>query len=182
LTINSPSLQTLVLEKWQDIYPINNLELTIDSSKQYSFDQILNKSNDLPFQKGIDPRTNFKAEQIYWGRFDIRNNLPITEINTEWVLKFSLNFTDVETYLVDDLGNVQKGKSGFFTPLSQRSFLPTVKANIVQVNLLPERNYWVYLKMDCNRYPTNAQFDISIIPSKKYLTDLQLANSDLYYI
>ncbi len=175
--------QTLVLEKWQDIYPVNNLELTIDSSDQYSFDRMLNELEDLSFKKGIDLEANFKAEQIYWGRFDIRNNLSNTEINTEWVLKFSLNFTDIETYIVDDLGNIQKGKSGFFTPLSQRSFVPTVKANIVQVNLLPQRHYWFYLKMDCNRHPTNDQFDISIIPSKNYLTDLSKKKewNSIYY-
>lgn len=180
LKINS---QTLVLEKWQDIYNVNNLELAIDSSNQYTFDDLLGTSKALNFQKNIDPRANFKAEQIYWGKFDIKNSLPNAQINTEWVLKFSLNFTDIETYIVDDLGNVQKGKSGFFTPIPQRSFVPTVKANIVHVNFLPERQYRVYLKMDCTRYPTKSQFDIRLISSEKYLTDLSKKKewNSIYY-
>ena len=122
--------QALVLEEWQNIYAVNNLEVAIDSLKQYNFEQILNTSNDLNFQKDIDSRAYFKTDQNYWGRFNLKNNLPNSSINTEWVLKFSLNFTDIEAYVVDDLGNIQKGRSGFFTPLSQRSSRAFLSARV----------------------------------------------------
>lgn len=172
-----------MLDQEQSIYTIENLELAIDSDNQYTFEQVRHLPNNLNFQKNIDPKANYQPKQIYWGKFAIKNDLPKTKLNTEWVLKFSINFTEIDVYLVDDLGNIQKAKSGFFTPLSERTFAPTVKANVVNIHLLPERQYSVFLKMNCTRYPTDDQFDIIVLPTEKYLTRLsqKKERNSIYY-
>ena len=175
LKINS---QTLDLKDWKQTYALDSyLKIVIDETNSLSFEQIKADNHNLVFQPLIEKQEAFKAEKNYWSKFQIANYLPSTHPQTEWVLHFSLNFTDIEVYVVDNLGCVQTSKTGFFTPLSKRTFIPTVKANVVKLSLLPNKFYTIYLKAKCDRNAISAdineEFKINLFAAEKYLIDLK---------
>lgn len=166
--------QSLVLEKWQENYTVDTyLEIAVDESNTLSFSLPKTLDSSLAFQ----PLTNWPIEalkpaQTYWGKFQLQNNLPNDDLTTEWVLKFTLTFTDLEVYAVDDLGNIQKAKSGFFRPVKERTFAPAVKANIVKLNFIPNKSYAIYYKAICNRRALAPDFNLQLIPASSYIIDL----------
>ncbi len=164
----------MVLDKLQDTYEPNSnlIELAIDETNALTFDQIKATAHNLDFKKIPDWKTKFQPQKIYWSKFQIANNLPKQKSITDWVLKYSLTFTDLDVFLVDEEGEVQTYKSGFFTPLPARTFTPNVKANIVKISLLRNKSYTVYTRMDCDRSAILPEFTLNLIPAEKYLTDV----------
>lgn len=87
----------------------------------------------------------------YWGFMRLENQLGPTQPQSEWVLQFPLILTDVEVWVIMEDGRYQYGKSGFFTPLYERSFLPTFKVNIVKFSLPPEEEVNVFFRVRSDR-------------------------------
>ncbi len=166
--------QSLVIDKLEDTYVLNAhlLDLAIDETATLSFDKIKANNSALNFKNLEDWTNKFQPQKIYWSKFQIENNLPNQQPNTEWVLKYSLTFTDLDVYVLDNEGIIQTYKSGFFTPLAARTFAPNIKANIVKLSLLPNKSYTVYTRMDCDRSAISPEFTLSITSAEKYLTDL----------
>ena len=166
--------QSLVLKKWQENYTVDSyLEIAVDNSNALSFSSPNSLDRSLDFQPLTDwSKEAFRPEQTYWGKFQLQNNLSKDHLTTEWVLKFSLTFTDLEIYAVDNLGNIQKAKSGFFSPVKERTFAPAIKANIVKLNFLSDKYYTIYYKGICNRQALAPDFDLQLIPASQYVIDL----------
>ena len=150
----------------------NFIDLAIDETDTLSFDKLKTNKSPLKFKPLKDWTTDIQPQQTYWSRFRIKNDLSNEQSTKNWVLKYSLTFTDLDVYLIDDEGNIQTYKSGFFTPIPQRTFVPNVKANIVKFSMLPNRSYTVYTRMGCDRTAIPPEFTLSIISAEKYLTDL----------
>ncbi len=166
--------QTLVVEEGQENYTVDTyLALAIDKTNALSFsskntiDSILNFKPLSDWQKEA-----FEPEQTYWGKFQLQNSLLEASTRTEWVLKFSISLTSLDVYAVDNLGNIQTAKSGFFTALPDRTFMPIVKGNIVKLIFLPDRFYTIYYKTISNRQSLAPEFELSLIPVDKYLIAL----------
>jgi len=165
--------QSLVLDKLEDTYVNSNLlDLAIDETAILSFDKVTATNSPLKFKALNDWTTEFQPQKTYWSKFQIRHNLPAQQSTTDWVLKYSLTFTDLDVYLEDEEGVVQTFKSGFFTPLTARTFAPNIKANVVKFSLLPNKSYTVYTRMACDRSAIPPEFTLSITSAEKYLTDL----------
>ena len=71
----------------------------------------------------------------HWARINLTNQLPKTETSDDFVLEFSLILTDIEIFTVHENGDINKSKSGFFTPFQERSFHPTHKRNLLRLSL-----------------------------------------------
>ncbi len=168
ITIQS---QTLVIDKEQENYTLDNyLSIAIDETNALSFSS-QNKIDSLLDFKPLAAWSaeTFQPEQIYWGKIQLQNNLAKDFPTTEWVLKFSISLTDLEVYAIDNLGNIQTAKSGYFTAISDRTFAPIIKGNLIKLIFLPDRNYTIYYKTASNRTALAPEFDLTLLPVDKYL-------------
>ena len=165
--------QVMVLNNLQETYDLDDyLSITEDFSAKPSLDQLISPTQPFPYKPLSQWSEDFKPLQIYVSQFQVENKLADSLNLLEWVLKFSLTFTDISVFAVDNLGNVQTARSGFFTPLEHKSFAPKLKANIVKLRLLPQRFYTVYVVTDCARKSISPQFEMQLIPAEYYLRDL----------
>ena len=123
----------------------------------------------LPYSEWKD---KLEANQIYWGKFQIKNQTSTIEKNKEWVLEFSLLLTDVEVFVVDSNGGTEKGRSGFFTPLSERSFVPMVKGNFVKIDIPVGEKVSVFFRAKCERIGTVPEFDTQISSTSFFFSSL----------
>ncbi len=166
--------QTLIIEKGQAEYTLDTYqELAVDKRNTLSFSSQNIIDSSLNFRPLRDwSEEGFQTEQFYWGRFQLQNNLPSNTTTTEWVLRFSISLTDLEVYAIDNLGNIQTAKSGYFTPISERTFAPIIKGNLIKLIFLPDRNYTIYYKTVSNRTVLAPEFDLKLFPIDKYLITL----------
>jgi signal transduction histidine kinase/DNA-binding response OmpR family regulator len=109
---------------------------------------------------------------VYWGKIQIKNTLSSANIISEWILKFSINWTDIEICVIDKLGQKQFSKSGFFVSYKDRTFKPILKGNQVKLTLLPNETYTIYLKLKCERRNIASQFDMKLLPLETYFEKL----------
>lgn len=166
--------QTLVIEKGQTEYTLDTYQvLAVDKTNTLSFSSPNIIDSSLNFRPLTDwSKEGFQTEQFYWGRFQLQNNLPSNATTTEWVLRFSISLTDLEVYAIDNLGNIQTAKSGFFTAIPDRTFAPIIKGNLIKLIFLPNRNYTIYYKTVSNRTKLAPEFDLKLLPVDKYLIAL----------
>ena len=80
------------------------LEIFHDKSGETTFEDIKNFSS--RFSSHQDWTADFLAEEIYWGKVELTNQLSDGDNYVEWVLHFSLIFTDIKIYVEDTEGQV----------------------------------------------------------------------------
>lgn len=166
--------QTLVIDEEQKDYILeNHLSIAIDKENKLSFSSQNTIDSILDFKSLKDWTVeSLQPQQTYWGKIQLQNNLPTNVMTTEWILRFSISLTDIEVYAVDNFGISQTAKSGFFTAVSDRTFTPIVKANLVKLVFQPGRNYTIYYKTISNRTALAPEFGLKLLPANKYLIDI----------
>lgn len=166
--------QILSLEKGQEHYSVDPyLNLAVDPTNALTFNAPNTIDSLFDFKPLISwPKEALQPEQVYWGKIQLQSNLPNDHYTLEWVLKFSISLTDLEVYAVDDLGNIQTAKSGFFTNISERTFAPIIKGNLIKLIFFPDRHYTIYFKTLSNRTALAPEFDLKLLPADQYLIGL----------
>ncbi len=82
----------------------------------------------------------------YWGKFRVINRLPDAKRNTEWVLYFSGNWTQLQVFTQDRSGNWHSESNGTFLPLREKTFVPTTRGNLVKLFLPPGEIRTIYFR------------------------------------
>ena len=160
----------LSIEDAQEIYPLHDyLEIANNSSLISSFERVIKEGT---FQT-YNPNQILQSQQTYWSKFTIENRLSNGLEYPEWVIVFSFIFTDIQVYAIDEQGQIQTARSGFFVPPAQRTYAPTLKGNLIKLSLLPNKTYTVYIKTDCDRIGMEQTFDMSILSHSKHQDDLR---------
>ncbi len=162
--------KVLSLEDAQEVYSLNDhLEIANNSSLISSFETVIKEGT---FQ-AYNPNQVFPPQQTYWSKFTIENRLSNGLEYPEWVIEFPFLFTDLEVYAIDEQGQVQTARSGFFVPPAQRDYAPTLKGNLIKLSLLPNKTYTVYIKTNCDRIGMEQTFDLSILNHSKHQDKLR---------
>jgi len=165
---------TIILNDSKSSYTLESYLQIIPASKSInSIDNLLKHSNKVNFQALNDFPIGIAPEQAYWLKFNIENNLPDGESSPEWVLQFGLILTDIQVYAIDEQGNKAVQRSGFFMPIKDRTYLPTVKGNFSKLTLLPQKKYTVYIKAKCEREKIAPNFSIKISNLLSFQADLE---------
>lgn len=95
---------------------------------------------------------SIKDQEWYYLRIDLSNPHQATTAATNWILKFPLVLTEAQYVLVKEGQLWQEGRTGFFVPIAERSFLPGAKGNYALLSLSPRADMELYLRVRCDRY------------------------------
>lgn len=122
-----------------------------------------------------DYETPLKHEQDYWLRLDVVNTPnKVTPDFQEWVLRFSLTFTDIEYFVFNEVGELtQQGNSGFFKPVSERAFVPIIKGNFASINLPAGTTSQLYIRLRTDRLYAQPDFRTELIAMSTFYDQLQ---------
>ena len=158
--------------------------------KDYSFIEkieILKEENALSLgeakRKNFLPYAQWKDEletgQVYWGKFEIDNQTPKSSKDREWVLDFPLLLTDVEVFVTYSSGTIEIERSGFFTPLSDRTFAPIVKGNFIKINIPIGEKVSIFFRSKCERVGAIPRFDLSLSSTSYFFNSLNKKRQNL---
>ena len=149
----------------------NQLEIFHDESGELTFENIKNSSSFfLPHQ---DWKTDFLPEEIYWGKIELANQLPEGNDYVEWVLHFSLIFTDIKIYVEDAEGQIRNYRSGFFVPTHQKTFAPISKQNLVKIQIPAAETVTFYFRAENKRKFIAPKFDLTLQHSTSFFSALE---------
>lgn len=147
------------------------LDIFHDKSGEMTFEDIQESSS--RFSSYEDWTIDFLAEEIYWGKIELANQLSDHDDFSEWVIHFPLVFTNIEVFVVDSNGLVKKYKTGFFVPTNERSFSPTNKSNIVKINLALGEKKTIYFRSQNERKYVVPNFNLELKHSVVFFSHLE---------
>ena len=160
---------TLLLDNQHSVYPLEDfLSIVIPVNPELGIEDIRSDTSQIqftPFKKGS---ITAPTSDPIWVRFTLSNNLHNNYPYSEWVLQLSLTFTDIEIYTVDNEQNIIIDKSGYFTPLSERSYLPAVKGNYTKLKLATNKSYTIYAKLICERLAIAPELDLKLTQYQQF--------------
>jgi signal transduction histidine kinase/DNA-binding response OmpR family regulator len=152
---------------------------TIPSSLLYYAPDLLKGEYSLELLENTDfipiPQEGgfLEAERNYWFHLRMKNDLPDAYEQVEWVLKFPLLLTDVSYLAIDEDGVIQKGKTGFFTRVSERTFYPSLKGNFAKLHLPAQQEVNVYLLLRSDRKLMAPVYDIQVTSTAVFFDQLK---------
>lgn len=117
-------------------------------------------------------RNALRGLQNYWVKYSLKNDLPAGS-TSEWVLKFSPSLSRAEVYLLQTDSVVGTYLTGFFVPPDQRSFAPTLKANIVRCFIPPGETRTVLVRARSDRRTIPPILDLQLKAFNPYFKALQ---------
>ena len=86
--------ESFVLQEWQTTYNLQPFtEIAPDKIGAIPTGNITNQLSKLPFQKLGQQDFTLEANQYYWGKFELQNNLPEAAKYKEWILDMSYSLT-----------------------------------------------------------------------------------------
>jgi hypothetical protein len=93
--------QTYVIDSWKESYDLTPSVKLLQTDPPFDIDPLLKEQaiftpytpSSPPLQTGI----------YYWGKVDISNELKRESGQSDWVIHFSPNLTNIEAYLVQEI-------------------------------------------------------------------------------
>ncbi len=149
----------------------DHLEIFHDKTGELTFENI--KNTPTVFSPLNSWATDFLPEEIYWGKIEVNNNVSDNNDYFEWVLHFSLIFTDIKVFVVDSDGFVKNYQTGFFVPTHQKSFAPTSKQNIAKIQIPIGETVTLYFRTENKRKFIAPKFDLTLQHSVSFHAALQ---------
>lgn len=128
-------------------------------------------------KKAFVPRSGFSGKTVshqpYWLKIQLRNDLPNGAEKVEWVLHFSLIPTAISYFATNDNAPLQTGKSGYFLPVSERSFKPVLKGNLGKLLLPPGQVVTLFIKMESSRQGMGPDFKVNLSHTDTFYSQLK---------
>ncbi|MEM6964484.1 MAG: sensor histidine kinase, partial [Bacteroidota bacterium] len=163
---------TLHIDSVQPRYNVDHhLEILHDADENITF-------ANLPAHFGhFKPLQEWKSDLLpnttYWGKLQLSNGIKSQSAFSEWVLHFSIIFTDMDIYVVDKNGATKKYRTGYFVPPVERSFAPAVKANVVKFDMPKGEGVTIYFKGKNERKLLGTEFEMFLQHSSYFFSDLK---------
>jgi signal transduction histidine kinase/DNA-binding response OmpR family regulator len=131
---------------------------------------VLNNTSFIPLP---EEASLLDAEKNYWFHLRLKNDLPDAYTHAEWVLNFPLLLTEVLYIAIDEEGILQKGKTGFFAKLSERTFIPSSKGNFAKIHLPAQQEVDLYFRLRCDRKKMAPTYDLKISSAAVFFDHLK---------
>ena len=167
----SGGTQVLFLERLQNQYEVQDHLMILEESESLTFEEIHSEENRNLFQ--AYRFENLKADKVYWGKLELENQLPAGLGQSEWVLHFPLVLTKIELFAYTHDEQQQYGHTGFFTPVSQRTFFPTSKANVVKISLESGERMIILFRAKSERIGSIPELLPELKTAKYYFSQLK---------
>lgn len=142
--------------------------ITTPAISYHSIEELFTNNASATFVPLSENTINSPTSEPVWIKFEVKNLTESDIADTEYVLHLSLTFTNIEVYTVDNDENVIVHKSGFFTPITERSYVPALKGNYIKLSLQPNKSYTIYAKLICERTAIAPEFELTITNFKQF--------------
>lgn len=113
-----------------------------------------------------DRNSENKALTDYWGRLKIEN--ASHDLDTDWVIKFDLGLSFIKVFVIRSDGRVEEHLTGFFLPNASKTFCPTVKANLIKVDIQKNELVELLILFQSSRPSVPPVFDMKITEYQQY--------------
>ena len=101
-----------ILKEWQETYHLlPYTEIAEDQLKNITVDNIHQQLAQISFQSLGRQDFPLVANQYYWGKITLQNNLPNAERYEEWVLDMSYSLTECDVFIQTPDGTFQHQQS-----------------------------------------------------------------------
>lgn len=130
--------------------------------------QVRNRTDFVPLRQMLGL---LEGQKAYWIQVSLYNQL--TENGTdEWVIRFPQSVTHVEAFFPTEEAEVRRQHSGFFTPVSQRTYAPILKANLFKLSLTPGKEKTLYFRARSDRRTIEPDLSITLQAAPVFLKSL----------
>ena len=140
-----------------------------DSTQGLEVEEVKILDDQDGFKPLSGPQKPLLSGRDYWLKINVQNQTLTNYPNQEWVLHLSLAWTDIEVYAVKSTGQPTLiGRSGFFTPASKRTYKPTLRGNLIKLNLPAGKTQTYYLRVRCDRIHMTPDLLAEVIHADAY--------------
>lgn len=158
-------------------------EIAEDTGGDISLENIANRIATLSFQPYKKHNLSLKTNQIYWGKFQVQNNLPSGEDYIEWILEFSGSWTDLDVFIEQEDGTFEHLRSGVFISNKEKKFVPELEGNFVKILLPAQQIKRVFFRGKGERGNSPPSFLAGLRHTDVYFLDLKSRRSgQAFYI
>ncbi len=148
------------------------LQILPDTGRNYTIGDIAQprlQSRFVPFaDKTFEPRSH----QPYWGKIQLENRLPDTDMHSEWVLNFTGTFTQLTLFKPAENGAWIPEVNGTFVPAHRKNFVPVKTGNWFKVVLPPRETVTLYFRGESERTALPPTFHTYVQPLAVYYDNL----------
>jgi signal transduction histidine kinase/DNA-binding response OmpR family regulator len=155
--------QTYVIDSWKESYDLTPSVKLLQTDPPFDIDPLLKEQaiftpytpSSPPLQTGI----------YYWGKVDISNELKRESGQSDWVIHFSPNLTNIEAYLVQGDSVTSVHHSGYYRPYYQKEFRPRLQPNLIKISLISGEDATLYFRVIGERPAMVPSLDLEMIPT-----------------
>lgn len=141
-----------------------HIQILADTVTGYAIEDIVQTRLQKQFVAFPDKTFEPRSHQPYWGKIQLENRLPDTEMCTEWVLSFSGTFTHVTLFKLGENGTWTSEESGTFVPIHERSFVPTKTGSLFKLVIPRGKVVTFYFRGESERSVMPPTFHAYLLP------------------
>ena len=162
------------LDEWQISYNLlTYTEIAEDEIGVLPVENIATQLAEIPFQQLGQQDFQLVANQYYWGKITLQNNLPDAARYQEWVLAMSYSLTDYDVFIQTPNGDFQHQLNGIFRPHQLKDFVPKIEGSFTRVILPPQRSITVYFRGKSSRAAIRPNFRVRMQHITRFYEELQ---------
>ncbi len=176
-----PKLQAnvFVLQQSKPSFDLkSSIQLLKEGETVYSIEDINTSIFQSQFQSY--PNYSFELEPflVYWGKIELKNQLPNAEAFSEWVLQLSNTWTRLDIFIQLPNGNLEQLRSGTFVPNAEKKFKPTTEGNLIKLHLAPDQLITIYFRGQSDRPSISPNLKTSLQHIDDFYFNLQHTKTD----
>lgn len=170
LSVVQIQAQNITLNQLKDTWQLDEyLELLADPMDTLQVEHLSTESVQAQFRSYLSQQESLEPHQTYWGKIQVKNNLPDAEKYAEWYFSISVNLSQIELFQQKSDGTYDRSFSGTFCPLSEKTFVTTNKGNIIKVLLPAHERQTFYFKVRSDRSSVQPEFKLKLEHSLAFM-------------
>lgn len=143
--------------------------ILMEGSELLSPEEVAERTDFVPLASVTD---DLKGLENYWLKVNLVNLVKGQE-QREWVLHFPLSLSQVTAFFKKETGFSAPQQTGFFVPVNQRDFAPTLKANLIKFQLMPGNRQNLLIRARSDRSSIPPEFALQIEAVDQFFLRLQ---------
>lgn len=152
---------TFILQEWQETYNLLPFtEIAEDQLETISIENVNRQLTQIPFQQLGQQDFELVANQFYWGKITLQNNLPNAARYQEWILDMSYSLTEYDVFIQSPDGSFQHQLNGIFRPHQLKDFVPKIEGSSTRIILPPKQNITIYFRGKSSRLAIRPSFRV----------------------
>jgi len=165
---------TFVIKEWQETYTLVPFtQIAADNIGEITAENIDRHLRNVPFQQLGQQDFTLEANQYYWGKLVLQNNLPDAARYKEWILDISYSLTEFEIFFQAPDGRYHHQLNGLFRSHQLKDFVPILEGSFTKIILPPKQNITIYIRAKSSRKSIPPDFEVDIQHITSFYEQLQ---------